>query len=287
LAPEDDIRGMPELPEVETIKRQLNNFIVGKKIKKIEIRLPKIVQLMAPIKFKSLFQGTTIKKVSRRGKVLIISLNNNYSLVIHFKLTGQIIFIPPRDINQKIDKHTHLIYYFDDNSCLIHNDIRQFGYVRPIKTNELDEYFAGQNFGPEPLEKDFTLKKFIELLKHKPNQKIKPLLIDQTFISGIGNIYSQEICFCAKILPTRLIKTLADRDIKNIYKCLKQILKNSIKYRGTSSDTYLDAQGKEGDYVPRLRVYGREGKKCFRCGGMVKKITLAERGTSYCPSCQR
>jgi len=277
---------MPELPEIETIKRQLNNLVVGKKIKKIEIRLPKIVQLMAPIKFKSLFQGTTIKKISRRGKVLIIGLNNNYSLVIHLKLTGQLIYIKTLK-HSNIKTFTHVVYYFDDGSALLHNDIRQFGYVRPIRTSELDKYFSDQSFGPEPLEKDFTPKKFIELLKHKPNQKIKPLLMDQTFISGIGNIYSQEICFCAKILPTRLVKTLTDKDIKNIYKCLKQILKNSIKYRGTSSDTYLDAQGKKGDYVPRLKVYGREGKKCFRCGGMVKKITLAGRGTSYCPSCQR
>lgn len=277
---------MPELPEVETIKNQLKRKIVGKKIKAVEIRLAKMIQGLKAKEFEKLIKGAKIENVDRRAKLLIINLSNNYSLIIHLKLSGQIIY-QSKTLNLKSKKHTHLIYYFTDGSILLHNDLRQFGWVRLIKTSELEKYFQKESFGPEPLAKDFTLEKFKELLNQKPRQKIKPLLMDQTFLAGIGNVYAQEACWGAKILPTRLVKTLEEKEITDLYHCLIKILKEAIRYHGSSVDDYLDAEGKEGEYVARLKVYGREGEKCSRCGEKIKKITLAGRGTYFCQSCQK
>lgn len=275
---------MPELPEVQTIVNQLQEKIVGKKIKTVKVNLPKLIQGIKPKEFEKKIIGAKIKKISRRAKLLIIQLSNNYSLIIHLKLTGRILF--KKKLSEE-DKKSHLIYEFNDGTFLCHQDFRQFGWVKLMKTQDLENYFEKEGFGPEPLEKDFTLEKFKELLKTKPRQKIKPLLMDQTFITGIGNVYAQESCWGAKILPTRIVKTLTEKEISDLYHYLIKILKEAIKYRGSSVDAYVDVEGKAGDYVSHLKVYNREGEKCFRCGGKIKKITLAGRGTYFCPSCQK
>jgi len=285
---------MPELPEVETIRNQLDKKVKGKKIKKIEVRLPKMIKNVSPYFFKKKIEGEKIKSVNRRAKLLIIDLSNGYSLVIHLKISGQVIFIEscPSAAGEKIENlknFTHFIYYFSDGSCLLHNDLRQFGYVKLFKTENLENFFIQENYGPEPLDKNFTLKKFSELLNKKPNKKIKPLLMDQSFIAGIGNIYSQEACWGAKILPTRLVKTFKKDEIKKLYGYLLGILKKAIERGGTTAadDGYVDAQGNQGKYVSELKVYQRDGQNCFRCGGKIKRIALAGRGTSYCAYCQK
>ncbi len=284
---------MPELPEVETIKNQLLNKIRDKKIKQVEVRLAKMVKGATVKAFKKILQGMIIKKVARRAKLLIIDISNGYSLIIHLKMSGQLIFSGGRAsgardfVHENIKTFTHIIYYFTDNSCLLHNDMRQFGYVRLIKTADLEKFFTEKGFGPEILSKSFTLKKFEQLLSHKTRSKIKPLLMNQSFIAGVGNIYAQEACWCAKILPIRLVKDLKEKEIKRLYNCLLKILKAAIKHKGTSTDTYLDVSGQEGEYSSRLKVYGRQNKKCLRCGRRIKKITLNGRGTCYCPGCQK
>lgn len=280
---------MPELPEVETIKNQLQEKIVGKKIKAVEIQLSKMIQGVSALEFKKKIVGTKIEKIWRRAKLLIINLSSNYSLVIHLKLTGRLIYLSQNSIRQladKTQKYLHIVYYFDDDSVLVYSDWRQFGYVKLIETKKLDDLFKKEKFGPEPLEKGFTLEKFKELLSKKPRQKIKPLLMDQKFIAGIGNVYAQESCWGAKISPTRLVKTLKAKEIKDLYHYLIKILKESIKYRGTSVNAYVDVEGKTGEYVSRLKVYDREKEKCSRCAGQIKKMTLAGRGTYFCPHCQ-
>jgi len=278
---------MPELPEVETIKNQLNVKVKSKTIKKIEVRLSKMVKDTSVVFFKKKVIGTKIKSIKRRAKLLIIHLSNGYSLVIHLKLSGQLIYYP--NLEEKKEKYTHLIYYFSDNSCLCHNDLRQFGYVKLIKTTDLEGLFQKQNLGPEPLDKKFTLRKFKELLIKRPNSKIKPLLINQSFIAGIGNIYAQEACWCSQILPIRLVKSLTEKEIKKLYHCLVKILKLAIKSKGTTAADahYVDAQGKGGSYKSKLKVYQRQNKKCFRCQQKIKRMTLGGRGTSYCPGCQK
>ncbi|MGC9049094.1 MAG: DNA-formamidopyrimidine glycosylase [Patescibacteria group bacterium] len=277
---------MPELPEVETIRNQLLEKIRGKKIKTVDVKLAKMIQGVAVKEFRKIVEGATIKDIQRRAKLLIINLSNGYSLVVHLKLTGQIIYQYPVSSIQYL-RYTHIIYTFSDGSQLFHNDMRQFGYVKLIKTSDLEKLFKEEKFGPEPLERDFTFQRFKELLSKKPRQKIKPLLMDQTFLAGVGNVYAQEACWCAKISPTRLVKNLSEKEIEELYDCLTKILKEAIKYRGSSVDTYVDICGQAGDYISKLKVYDREGQKCLRCGGKIKKIVLAGRGTYYCPICQK
>ncbi len=277
---------MPELPEVETIKRQLANRIQGKRIQKIEIKLSNMIKARSVVFFKRQVIGTKIKGISRRGKLIIINLTNDYSLVIHLKLTGQLIY-QGRNADLNNIKYNHLIYYFSDGSKLFHNDLRQFGYVKLVKTIELNKIPLLKNYGPEPLKKAFTLKKFNQLLESRPRPKIKPLLMDQGFIAGIGNIYAQEICWCSRVLPDRIINSLSQSEIKKIYACLIKILKRAIKDKGTSDRDYIDARGQLGKYAAKLKVYGRKNKKCRRCRQSIKKIALAGRGTCYCPGCQK
>jgi len=273
---------MPELPEVETIKRQLSRKIGNKTIKKVDVRFAKFVK--APIeKFKKAVEGAKIKSIERRAKLLIINLSSGYSLVIHLKMTGQLIYKGKSD-----KKHTHLIYYFTDNSHLIHNDYRRFGFVKLIPTKELEEYFTKEKYGPEPLEKKFTLKLFKDLLDKKGRAKIKPLLMDQTFIAGIGNLYADEILFYAKVQPTRKISTLKPEEIKRIYQGIKKILLAAISKQGSSADTYVDTAGKKGKYFPSsIKVYRRDGQSCYKCGTKIKHIKLGGRSAHFCPKCQQ
>jgi len=277
---------MPELPEVETIKSQLAQRIKSKTIKKVEIKLAKMVRGANVKDFEKKVVGTKIKDIKRRAKLLLIELSNGYSLVIHLKLTGQLIYNPISNIQYLTSKYTHIIYYFTDGSKLLHNDMRQFGYVKLVKTKDLPKLFKEEKFGPEPLDKDFTLEKFKSLLKEKGRAKIKPLLMNQTFVAGIGNVYAQEACFNAKIKPTRTAGSLTNKEVKDLYERLKKILREAIKHKGSSVDTYVDAEGKQGGYVSFLKVYRREGKKCLRCGAKIKSIRLAGRGTCFCPKCQ-
>jgi len=277
---------MPELPEVETIRRQLYEKILNKKIKNVEILEAKMLQGISAKNFKKIISGKKIKNIFRRGKLLVFELSCNYYLVIHLKLTGQLIFQSKKEKDKK-KKYTYFIYTFSDGDKLLHNDLRKFGYVRLLKKEEVEKFLEEKKYGIEPLSKEFTLSKFKEILSKKPKSKIKPLLMNQSFIAGIGNIYSQESCWCAKILPIRNVKTLKNEEIKNLYNCLIKILKEAITYRGASVDAYVDIHGKKGNFVPKLKVYGREGEKCYRCGAKIKKITLAGRSTYYCPKCQK
>ncbi|TSC95729.1 MAG: formamidopyrimidine-DNA glycosylase [Parcubacteria group bacterium Athens1014_10] len=271
---------MPELPEVETIKLELEGKIKGKKIKEIKIKLPKIINLSVK-KFQSILRGLKIEQIKRRAKLLIINLSDNWNLIIHLKLTGQLIY------NAKPEKHTHLIFYFNGGNNLLFNDLRKFGWIKLLKNNDLEKLLIKEKYGPEPLEKNFTLKIFKNLLFKKKNKKIKPLLMEQNFIAGLGNIYAQEICFYARVRPDRKKETLKENEIEKLFHGIKKILSAAIKRKGTSIDSYLDIYGKKGNYVPFLKVYQREGKKCFRCGEIIKEIKLAGRGTSFCPECQK
>lgn len=242
---------MPELPEVETIRRQLERKIVGKKL-----------------------NDKKIVGVRRRAKILIIDFNDGSSLLFHLKLTGQLIF------NGRPSKYTRQVFKFDDGSQLVFNDARKFGWWKYVKDSKPIE----QGFGPEALE--ISLENFKTLLRKRPNAKIKPLLMDQKAIAGIGNIYSDEILFAARIHPLRRVKTLTPKEIKMIWLNVRKILQAATKNRGTSENTYLDAMGKKGDYLKYLKVYRKEGQKCPRCGGIVKRIKIGGRSGHFCPKCQ-
>jgi formamidopyrimidine-DNA glycosylase len=184
-------------------------------------------------------------------------------------------------------KWNHLIYYFSDGSRLFHNDLRQFGYVKAVKTDELADFFVKEKLGPEPLNKDFTLDDFVAILQRRPKIKIKQFLMDPQNIAGIGNIYSDEILFYARVHPLRRAGDLKPIEIKKIFDGIKKILPEALKFRGSSDSDYLDARGREGDYVPRLKVYGREGERCKGCSGLVQRAKINGRSAHFCPVCQR
>jgi len=305
---------MPELPEVETIKRQLADKVIGLTIKNVLVKNAN--------SFKgdqSRLQGLIVQGVSRRAKMIVIELycsskartnkvnssqpinslasNNNLYLLIHLKMTGQLIYadkngqfggghpIPPFG-TQVPNKFTHIIFDFDDGSHLYFNDVRKFGWIKLMNDTELKNEF--EKLGPEPLGNDFTLGLFKNnLLKHK-NKPIKVVLMDPSVVAGIGNIYAVEACFDAKIEPDRKVSSLSDLDFENLFNSIKKILPLAIKYQGVSADNYVTLEGKMGDYYKKLWVYDREGENCpNQCGGEIIKTKLGGRGTYWCPACQK
>ncbi len=288
---------MPELPEVETVRSQLATVITKKKIKDINIRMSKLIK--SPLaQFKRVVIGSEIRTVKRRAKILIIELKNAHSILVHLKMTGQLIFKsknkitggghPIKDGTKDLpNKYSHIFFVFTDGTKLFFNDLRQFGYMKLVKTNELPAVFEKLKFGPEPMNKEFTYQVFEKLLNNKKNSKIKPLLMDQTFISGIGNIYAIESCFAAGIKPTRRVGTLTKIEKKKLYQNLMRILKLAVKKQGTSAKNYVDAYGQPGKYVPFLKIYGRKGEPCLKCKTIIKSIHLGGRGTTFCPQCQK
>lgn len=288
---------MPELPEVETVRRQLDSTIANKKIIDVNIRVSKLIK--TPLaQFKRVVINSEIKAVKRRAKILILELTNGYSILVHLKMTGQLIYKK----NDKLkggghpinggtkdlpNKYSHIFFIFSDGTMLFFNDLRRFGYMKLVKNSELQNLFKESKLGPEPLSDNFSYMIFENLLKNKKNSKIKPLLMDQTFISGIGNIYAIESCFAAGIKPIRRVATLTKNEKKKLYKNLIRILKSAIKKQGTSAKNYVDAYGEPGRYVPLLKVYGRKGESCLKCKATIKAIHLGGRGTTYCPNCQK
>ncbi len=276
---------MPELPEVETIKSQLQT-LVGKKVKDVEVNLSKLIKGVSEREFKKCVEGSKISSIRRRAKIVIINLSNNFSLLVHLKMTGQLIYA--KKWHAKLaTKHTHVIYHFSDGSALLHNDLRRFGYIKLMPTAKVDKFLEKEGLGPEPLEKSFTLEAFKKILARKQRVKIKPLLMDQKFIAGIGNIYGDEILFCAGVRPVRIVASLSVEEIKKIFQGIKKILPEAIRYRGTSADNYVDMYGQKGQYVPRLKVYGREDDQCFKCSGKVERLKIGGRSAHFCPQCQK
>lgn len=284
---------MPELPEVETIKNDLRKKILNVKIIKVDIRLNKIVK-NSTLFFVKTIENNSITKIERRGKLIIFYLNNNLFLLVHLKMTGQLIYIgkdfivgghsQTGTINNLPNKYSHVIFIFKDNSKLIYNDVRQFGYLEIVNKEELEKRLLG--FGVEPLSRDFTFKKIKKILYNKKTN-IKAFLLNQKYIAGIGNIYADEILFAAGVSPKRKTSSLKEKEIQKIFNATKEILKKAIKYRGTTFNDYRDAEGKKGKFFKMLKVYGRENEKCLDCQEVIKKIKVAGRGTRICEKCQK
>lgn len=268
---------MPELPEVETIRRGLEKRTLGLKIKEVEVNASKVVKEPAVASFKKSLVNQKFTHAIRRGKCLILKLSSGKSLVIHLRLTGFLT-------HGKKDEKARVNFLFANAKYLNYLDQRLLGELRLVNDYQKVPFIA--ELGIEPLEKDFTAKKFAKILKGKKT-KIKPLLMNQKLIAGIGNIYASESLFRVKINPARVANSLKPHEIKSLHKTIRDILQEAIKYRGTSADTYRDIDGREGNFLPRLQVYGRERKPCFRCKTPIKKITIDGRGTYFCPKCQK
>lgn len=284
---------MPELPEVETIARDLNKELKNKKIIAVK-SFDKKVFYPAAGDIKNIL-GKKIRAVFRRAKMIIFDLNDYY-LIAHLKMTGQLVYQtkisliagghPIINQDKKLpNKFSRVIFKFNDKSVLYFNDVRRFGWIKLLAEEEFTK-FSGR-LGVEPLSLDFTLNHFKKILEHRRNTAIKQVLLDQKYISGIGNIYADESLFMARIKPFRRVKTLNNREIKKLWRAIPKILKYAIKHRGTSFNDYVDARGEAGNFIKYLKVYGQEGKKCKNCGGPVKKMKLGSRGTHWCDKCQK
>jgi formamidopyrimidine-DNA glycosylase len=283
---------MPELPEVETIRKDLKTRILNKKILKVEIFDKKIADNNVKKIVNSFFVSA-----ERIGKLLYFGLSNDKFLLIHLKMTGQLILRPR---NKKViaggheqkgmetdnlpNKHTRVIIYIDTAGELFFNDLRRFGYVKVVDEKEME--IIKNKFGVEPLKKEFNFNNLKNIFKNK-KANVKALLLNQSLIRGIGNIYADEILFRSKISPLREGGRLKEREIKEILKSSRYIIKEAIKKRGTTFSDYKDAKGNKGNYFPFLKVFGRKGEKCLDCGAVIVKIKTAGRGTHYCPRCQK
>lgn len=287
---------MPELPEVETVRRGLHELIIGRVVKKVVHDTPKSFP-NAPADVEAFLINATITDVRRRAKVLLIDLSTDYTLVIHLKMTGQLVFRAadvafgaghPNDslIGELPDRSTRVTFSFVDGSHLYFNDQRKFGWVRLLPTIEVPNIDFMQKVGPEPLEHDFTPLQFRERFARKAKSPIKAALLDQTVIAGVGNIYADESLWGAKIHPLRKVATITDAEFDKLYHELRDVMNLSIEKGGSTDRNYVNAEGKKGSYIDFARVFRREGKPCPRCGTTIIKFKAAGRGTHICPHCQ-
>ncbi len=286
---------MPELPEVETVRIGLKRLIVDKKIvnethdwdKGFPNTSADVTQFLI---------GSTITDVRRRAKVLMIDLDTKYSLVIHLKMTGQLVYRGdenfgaghPNDslIGTLPDKSTRVEITFDDKSKLFFNDQRKFGWMRLLPTIEVPNIDFMRRVGPEPLESAFTGKVLYERLQRRKNSSIKAVLLDQTVLAGIGNIYADEALWGAKIHPETKVNQLSLVSVTKLYNQIVTVLQLSIEKGGSTDRNYVNAEGKKGSYIDFARVFRRENLPCPRCSTTILKIRVASRGTHICPKCQ-
>jgi len=285
---------MPELPEVETIKRSLQKAIVGKKIVDIEVRKAKIFQGDT----KEVI-GKTIEKVERRGKILIIQLSGGKNLLVHFKLTGQMVWAsrvgegvtvghPIPFAGTKLPaKTTHVIFEIDGGR-LFYNDLRQFGWIKVVESSKLKVKSEVAKLGVEPFDKEFTVDYLTQVFS-KTSRPIKLILMDQEKIAGVGNIYANDALFEAGILPAKPAKKLNNLEIEKLRKAVIKVLEDGLKFGGSSAadEAYIKPSGEKGEYQEHFRVYQRDGEKCRKCGGVIKRVNLGGRGTFWCPACQK
>lgn len=288
---------MPELPEVETVKRGLKSLIVGKSVKTVEHNWPKSFP-NAQTDVSEFLIGASITDVRRRAKVLLIDLSTDYSLVIHLKMTGQLVYRGkqvfgaghPNDslVGELPDRSTRVTLEFNDGSRLFFNDQRKFGWMRLLPTVEIPNIDFMKKVGPEPLSDDFTAKIFIKRIRKRANTTIKAALLDQTVLAGIGNIYADEGLWGARIHPAERVRDVSDAKLKNLLKELRFVLELSIEKGGSTDRNYVNAEGKKGSYIDFARVFRREGKGCPRHPSVhIMKIRTAGRGTHICPICQK
>ena len=286
---------MPELPEVETVRRGLHELIIGRIIKEVSHDTPKSFPNAVKDVATFLIGGKVID-VRRRAKVLLIDLSSDYTLVIHLKMTGQMVFRGeavfgaghPNDslIGELPDRSTRVTLTFKDGSHLYFNDQRKFGWMKLLPTLEVPNIDFMKKVGPEPLEAEFTPEEFATRFARRAKTSIKAALLDQTVVAGVGNIYADESLWGAKIHPQRLVGSITSAEFKNLYTELRAVMNLAIEKGGSTDKNYVNAEGKRGSYMDFARVFRREGQECPRCGTTVIKFKAAGRGTHICPNCQ-
>jgi len=287
---------MPELPEVETVRRGLAKLVVGREIVDVEFDWPKGFPNSKQDVNRYLI-GSKIADIKRRGKGLMMELDSDYTLVVHLKMTGQLVYRGEKDfgaghptdslVAELPDRSTRVTITFAGGNQLFFNDQRKFGWMRLMPTIEVPELDFFKKLGPEPLSSDFKSKDFVKRFERRSNTSIKAALLDQTVVAGIGNIYADESLYASKIHPETKVKNVSTKKLNDLYHVIREILTISIESGGSTDRNYVDAEGRRGSYLEFAQVFRREGKKCLRDGTSIEKIRVAGRGTHVCPKCQR
>ena len=286
---------MPELPEVEVVKKSLLSKIIKLKVKRVKV---KNVNLRYKIDKKSinLLKNKKILSIKRVSKYILINFSDDITLISHLGMTGRFYIEEKKKILRssfyynnliKLKKHDHIIFIFNNSLKVIYNDIRKFGFLLITKTSRLDNYIPFIKLGPDPLKKEFSFKYFKKKINKKI--KIKDLLMNQSFVSGLGNIYVNEILFKSKINPYFLVNNLKDAHIRKIIKYTKNILQKAIRHGGSSIKDFHSFDGEKGNYQEKFYVYGKTGFQCSSkdCKALISKVVISQRATFYCPICQK
>lgn len=272
---------MPELPEVETVRRGLEKLILGKEIASLDIRYPKMIKTDLD-QFQKELPGQVVKSIGRRGKYLLFYLTDKV-LISHLRMEGKYFYYPGQVPERK---HAHVLIHFEDGGTLVYEDVRKFGTMELLAPELLDAYFVSKKLGPEPTEQDFDLEIFIGALK-KSKKPIKSHLLDQTLVAGLGNIYVDEVLWRAKVHPARPSQSLTRAEATAIHEQTIEVLGQAVEKGGSTIRTYTNAFGEDGTMQDFHQVYDKTGEACSRCGAIIEKIQLGGRGTHFCPKCQR
>lgn len=289
---------MPEGPEVETIRRGLELGVVGQTISAVDVVFDGSFPVPADMR-DQIVAGAKVAHVGRRGKVLMIELSSGYALLFHLKMTGQVVVVkadgeryagghPTESMKDTLpDRSTRVVFEFSSGDRLYFNDQRKFGWIKLVPVDEIELDALVARMGPEALSDEFSVGRLqLELTRHA-RAPIKAVILDQSTVAGVGNIYADEALHLAKLHPARLAGSLKPAEVKRLWSAVREIIGLGIEHGGTSFAKYVNALGGKGDYLEHARVFRREGQACPVCGNMIKKIRVAGRGTHVCPKCQK
>ena len=278
---------MPELPEVETYVRALEPLLLGKTVLKAEVRWPRTIAAPDPARFTDLVRKRRFSSFGRRGKYMLLGLDSGETLIVHLRMTGELRLLPPTPPDAgaapaPIDKHTHVLFDLDSSEQLRYRDTRKFGRIWLVE----DSATVIGNLGPEPLDENFVPKTLAQSLAER-KASIKALLLNQTVLAGVGNIYADESLFRAKIDPRRPGGSLALDEIERLHLALRDVLLAGIEAQGSSVQNYAPPTGAKGGFQEQFQVFRRSGEPCFTCGTPISRTVLSQRSTHFCPVCQR
>lgn len=273
---------MPEMPEVETIRRTLTDKVTGRRIVDVDIQLPRLVKWPSPEEFRAAVTDTVITRLDRRGKYLLFHLDNDRIIVVHLRMTGRLYYVTP---GTPPDRFTRVVFALDGDDALLYADSRTLGTLYVLPADELWRISGLATLGPEPLSPEFTAEYFRDSLAGR-KVTIKGLLLNQKLIGGLGNIYVDEALALAGIRPERPAASLTEEEAARLYGAVNAVIAQGIENGGTTFRDYRDGAGRKGSNQDHLRVYGRKNEACSVCGTPIEKIEVAGRGTHYCPHCQ-
>ena len=273
---------MPEMPEVEIIRRYLDTQVAGKKIIHLTILLPRMIKWPDVEGFRALVTGRTIKCMNRRGKYLLMELDNASKVVFHLRMTGRLVYEPAGDTT---DHHARVIFHLQDGASLVYGDTRTLGTIHGLKPQELGMLKGLVEMGPEPLSAEFTAE-YLYRTASRRKVAIKSFLLNQKYIGGIGNIYADEALFLAGIHPLRPANSLTQTECGKLWESVNKVIADGIADGGTTFRDYQNGEGGKGSHQEHLYVYGRKGEQCRICGAPLERITVGGRGTHFCPHCQ-